>query len=131
MRQRTATQRSHGHKSLTKAEAIGRQERLMSRNRINIEGEDRGYANVRFGRTLAIALSTLVIGGALVLAQGNGVKAANGATVQVAVVKVAVAETVALAPTTPQAAVTQVQPRKAVRVIPLYNIPADQAAAQR
>ncbi|MDH7795283.1 MULTISPECIES: hypothetical protein [unclassified Beijerinckia] len=103
----------------------------MSRNRINIEGEDRGYANVRFGRTLAIALSTLVIGGALVLAQGNGVKAANGATVQVAVVKVAVAETVALAPTTPQAAVTQVQPRKAVRVIPLYNIPADQAAAQR
>lgn len=101
----------------------------MSRNRINIEGEDRGYANVRFSRTLAIALSTLVIGGALVLAQGNGVKAANGATGQVAVVKVAVAEIVA--PVAPQAAVTQIQPRKAVRVIPLYNIPADQAVARR
>lgn len=98
----------------------------MSRNRINFEGESRGYANVRFGRTVIIALSTLLVGGALVLAQGNGVKAASGTAV-----KVAMAETVAPAPVAPQVAATPVQPRKQVRVIPLYNIPAEQQTERR
>lgn len=97
----------------------------MFRNRIHFE-DSRDQKALRFGRAAGIALATLVIGGALVLAQGNGVKAENGATV-----KVAMAQTAAPALPEPQPVAAPVQTRKQIRVIPLFNVPTDQQAPER
>lgn len=97
----------------------------MFRNRIHFE-DGREYKGRYFVRAVTAALATLVIGGALVLAQGNDVKAENGTTVKVAMV-----ETAAPALPAPQAIATPAPPRKQIRVIPLFNVPADQQTAER
>lgn len=101
----------------------------MFRNRIHFE-DGRETKGRYFGRAVTAALATLVIGGALVLAQGNDVKAENGTTAQTTV-KIAMVETAAPVLPAPQAVATPAPTRKQIRVIPLFNVPADQQTAER
>lgn len=86
----------------------------MSCNQIHFE-DGRDQQRACLSRVAGLALATLTIGGTLLLAQGHDVKAENGRT---ATAKLALTEAV------------PAQPRKPIRVIPLFDIPPDQYAVR-